>query len=62
MAGKGQKGKKRMGRPPVANPRKVLVALRITEQEKAQLMKAAKKAGMSLSAYIMAPHRKTKRG
>lgn len=60
MGAKEQK-KKRVGRPPVANPKKVLVALRVTAEEKARLTKAARKAGMSLSSYIMAPHRKTKR-
>jgi uncharacterized protein (DUF1778 family) len=49
-----------MGRPPLPNPRKVPVALRVTEQEKAELTRAARKAGVSLSSYIMAPHRKKK--
>ena len=53
-----KKSKKKMGRPPLKNPRGVLVALRLTASEKRRLVKAAKAAGTSLSAYLMAPHRK----
>ena len=62
MANSSRKGKKRMGRPPLANPKRVLAALRITEKEKAELTRAAKKSGVSLSTFIMAPHRRTKKG
>ena len=61
MVKKNPEKKKKMGRPPLENPKRVLVALRMTDQEKVELTRAAKKAGMSLSGYIMAPHRKKKR-
>lgn len=43
------------------DPRKIMVALRITPSEKRELTRAAKEAGMSLSAYLMAPHRRKRR-
>lgn len=49
--------KKKMGRPPLKDPKAIFIGLRITSEEKARLTKAAKDAGVSLSAYIMAPHR-----
>ena len=49
--------KKKMGRPPMKDPKKIFVGIRITSEERKHLARAAKKAGMSLSAYIMAPHR-----
>ena len=52
--------KKKMGRPPLPSPKKYLVVLRVTADEKKTMTKRAKVAGMSLSAYIMAPHRKEK--
>jgi len=58
----GKKAKrKKMGRPPMKDPRKIMVALRITPSEKRELTRAAKEAGMSLSAYLMAPHRRKRR-
>ncbi len=42
--------------------KKVFVGLRVTEEELARLKEAAKAAGMSLSAHIMAPHRKKREG
>ena len=56
------KKRKRMGRPPLENPRNTLISLKVTARERAELAKAAKAAGMSLSAYIMAPHRKKRKG
>ena len=60
MGPKKSKSKKKMGRPPIPSPKKYLVVLRVTADEKKMLTKKAKAAGMSLSAYIMAPHRKEK--
>ncbi len=54
----GREKKARMGRPPVDNPKKVIISIRVTSKERADLDKAAKKAGMMLSEYIMRPHRK----
>lgn len=54
------KRKNRVGRPRVKDPKQIPITIRLASKEKAQLTKAAKKAGMSLSAYIMAPHRKDK--
>jgi len=52
------KSKKRMGRPPVKNPRSVMFNFRVTVAEARALRAAARAAGLSLSAHIMAPHRK----
>ena len=49
-----------MGRPRLPNPKNMLVGVRMTKAEKTKLSKAARKAGMSLSAYLMAPHRKAR--
>jgi len=49
--------KKRLGRPRKEDPRNIVIAVRITAKEKAALVRAAKRADMSLSAYVMAPHR-----
>lgn len=55
-----KKKKTKMGRPPIPNAKTTFVGLKISAKEKGLLTKAAKKAGISLSAYIMLPHRKVK--
>lgn len=55
------KKKVRMGRPALGREaKKVVVALRLSQVELATLRKGAKAADVSLSAFIMAPHRKGK--
>lgn len=55
------KKKPHIGRPALGQEaKKVLVALRLSPIELARLRSEAKTAGVSLSAFIMAPHRKGK--
>jgi len=49
--------KKKMGRPRKPDAKTTLIALKVSKRELAALRKAAKEAGISMSAYIMAPHR-----
>ncbi len=49
--------KKRVGRPPMKDARNITIAIKITPSERKRLLKAAKKAGMSFSEYVMHPHR-----
>ena len=49
--------KKKMGRPKKPDARTTLVNLKVSKGELAALRKGAKAAGMSLSAFIMSPHR-----
>ena len=60
MKGKKKKTKVKMGRPPIPNPKNRLIALRVTAKEREMLIRKAKKAGMTLSEYILSPHRDTK--
>ena len=61
MSGKKKtKKSSKRGRPPVANPKYDLLVIRVSEKEKKLLQKMADAAGMSLGAYVMAPHRKKK--
>ena len=56
-----KKEKSKMGRPRMKNRKKVkevLIAVRVSAEEKARLTREAKAAGMNFSAYLMAPHRK----
>ena len=43
---------KRMGRPTLDNPRAVFVSVRLTPQEREELKKTAKAAGLSVPAFI----------
>ena len=52
------KHKAKMGRPRKPDAYRVMVSLKVSGRERRELGKAAKAAGLSLSAYIMAPHRK----
>lgn len=49
-----------MGRPPKPKNEKQSekVSVKMTRAERRELEAAARKAGLSLSAYILAPHRK----
>ena len=54
------KRKVRMGRPPLKPGTAKLknLVIRVSDLEFLKLSKKAKKAGVSVSAYVMAPHRK----
>lgn len=57
-ARKKVKKKARMGRPSLGdNAKKVLINVRVTPRELRKWRKAAKEAGMSFSAWLLAPHR-----
>jgi len=52
--------KKKMGRPPIGNPKDTTLTIRLTTKDKVRLKKAARAEGMCLAEYIMAPHRTEK--
>ena len=51
---------KKPGPEPRADAKKVLFALRLSEQEMESIRVGAKKKGVSMAEFIMAPHRETK--
>jgi predicted HicB family RNase H-like nuclease len=51
---KQKKRQKRMGRPPVPDPRSEKVTVRLTKGQAAALREAARTAGQTLTAYILA--------
>ena len=52
--------KKKTGPTPRPDAKKVLFALRLTEDEMDSIRDAAKTKGVSMAEYIMAPHRQNK--
>lgn len=49
--------RKKRGRPPKPSSRVAFVGLRVSRAELRELKRKAKAAGMSLSEYILKPHR-----
>lgn len=47
-----KKPKTRMGRPPSANPSKVIISFRVTADEEKEIVKAAKLAGRKRTVWI----------
>jgi len=47
------KTKKRMGRPPIKNPRSEFLAFRATKDEAMAIRKMAKAANLSLSDFVL---------
>jgi uncharacterized protein (DUF1778 family) len=52
-----KKKRKRMGRPHSPNPRKSFIGLKVTADERRWLEREARAAELSLSEFLMAPHR-----
>ena len=50
-------GKRKAGRPPATNPRAEFIGLKVTREERDRLEREAGGAGLSLSEFIMRPHR-----
>jgi hypothetical protein len=51
-------GKKKMGRPRKPDALRRIIAMKVSAAELRDWKKAAKAKGLSLSAFILAPHRK----
>ncbi len=49
---------KRLGRPPKPDGRRLFIGLKVSPAENAALRRAAKAAGLSLSEFILRPHRR----
>jgi uncharacterized protein (DUF1778 family) len=47
-----RKIKKRMGRPPSDNPKRNVIMVKLTDDERARIEHAAAAAGLTLSAYL----------
>jgi len=50
--------KKKMGRPRICNAKTTGMTIKMSPLEKEALQTLANKAGMTLGAYILEPHRK----
>ena len=48
-----QKQKPRIGRPPVENPRRIVLSLKVTADEAAAIRRMAAKAKLTVSAFIV---------